>query len=496
MYTTIFIIISIIAFVGYLSELAAKKGILHFEISRKLFHFCAIGLTAYSVFLIDDRTVLIFAAALSVIFTFAAVKFGLFKSIHGQNRKSWGIFFFPLSFLILLIIIPKTSDWIIFLSLLILAISDSIAAIFGTLFAKKYFQLTSDRKSIIGSILFFIVTFIIILTASFQLIPAAAAPIGFTNLSVINLFLAAFTISTILTIVEAISSKGLDNLLVPVFAAFLFYIFQLDSNQILAESFFVGIFLSAIVAFASSKAKFLTANGSAATFLLAGFIFGLGGWKWSLPILAFFILSSLLSKMRKKINAGVEDYFEKTGTRDYMQVFANGGLGGILICINAIYPSETWYLLYIALLSAVCADTWATEIGTMKKTKTYNVLTFKPAEQGISGGISVFGTFGAFIGSLVIALSGALWIEFDLLQYFMIIIAAGVFGSFFDSILGATIQAQMQCGVCEKITEKEIHCGKRTDHVKGFHWMNNDFVNLLAGLGGGLFILLFIGTIN
>ena len=209
--------------------------------------------------------------------------------------------------------------------------------------------------------------------------------------------------------------------------------------------------------------------------------------------MTFFILSSILSKLRKKKNESVEIYFEKSGVRDYLQVIANGGLGGILVILNAVKHNEIYYMIYLATLSAVCADTWATEIGTWKKTATYNILNLKPVAQGVSGGISLPGTIGAVLGSIAILFSGILWIDISYIHYTILIIAAGVFGCVIDSILGATIQAQNKCSVCNKVTEKIVHCGTEADHFSGYRWINNDVVNFFSGVAGALF-LLFLKT--
>jgi uncharacterized protein (TIGR00297 family) len=213
-------------------------------------------------------------------------------------------------------------------------------------------------------------------------------------------------------------------------------------------------------------------------------------------MMSFFILSSILSKLRKKINEEVETYFEKTGVRDYMQVIANGGIGGVLVILNSIYYSEIFFIIYLASLASVCADTWATEIGTWRKTTTYNILNLKLIKQGVSGGISLPGTIGAFLGALVIAVSGLAWINFNIVNYFFLIVFAGMFGSFFDSFLGATIQAQHKCVICEKTTEKVVHCGKKAEHQKGILWINNDVVNLLSGFSGVLIILILKSLVN
>ncbi len=468
------IIISLIV----ISEGLAKREIIHKELSRKLLHLVAVFITAYASYVFEDYLLLKSAAGIAVILTFFAVYKNLIPSIHKNRKGSWGIFFFPLSFFIVLTLFGQENKEIITLAFLILALADSLAAITGTFFSKSFFNLTSDKKSLIGSLTFFTISIIILVVVPKEFNFDLSGQISFTSMVALAL---------VLTLFEAISSKGFDNFIVPIIASIILFVFQ--NNISVQNQFVIGIGLSAIVAVLSYKVKFLTSDGSAATFLLAGLIFGLGGWKWSLPILTFFILSSLLSKLRKKYNNEVELYFEKSSTRDFMQVLANGGIGGILVILNQLINSEIIYLIYLSSLAAVCADTWATEIGTLKKQTTYNILNLKPVDQGISGGISVFGTLGAILGAFVISLSGILWIEFSVINYILLIVFTGVAGSLFDSILGATIQSKNICYVCNKITERKHHCGEETSHHNGFYWLNNDIVNLLAGLSGGLLIL-------
>lgn len=268
------------------------------------------------------------------------------------------------------------------------------------------------------------------------------------------------------------------------------------TTELLLNSLLVGFLIAFVIVFLSYKVKFLTFSGSVATFFLAGTIFSLGGIKWSVPILTFFILSSILSKLRKKKNAEIELFFEKSGVRDHFQVLANGGIGGVLVVINFFFPNELYYLLYLSSLSAVCADTWATEIGTWKRTATYNILNFRPIEQGVSGGISIIGTTGAVLGSLAICFSGLIWNSLQLVQYFLVIILSGVFGSIFDSFLGATVQSQNKCNVCSKITEREIHCGEEADHHSGLKWINNDMVNFLSGAAGAAVLIILVKILN
>ena len=261
------------------------------------------------------------------------------------------------------------------------------------------------------------------------------------------------------------------------------------------QNFIIGSLCAALLVAVSYKVKFLTLSGSVTTFILAIFIFGFGGWKWSVPVLSFFIPSSLLSKLREGRNQEVDKFFEKSGRRDYLQVISNGGIAGILVIINSIYPDDLFYLIYLSTLAAVCADTWATEIGTWRVNVTYNILNFQKITQGTSGGISMPGIIGAIIGTLLISLSGLSWIHIGIVLYFSIIIIAGILGCIVDSLLGATVQGLYKCAICEKVTEKYVHCGVPAKFYKGIAWFNNDVVNMFCGAAGALFgfILIKIG---
>ena len=262
------------------------------------------------------------------------------------------------------------------------------------------------------------------------------------------------------------------------------------------QNMITGFIAAVIVSVISYEIKLLSKSGAAAAVILGFFIFGLGGLKWSVPLLTFFILSSLLSKFRKGKNEEVENYFEKSEVRDYLQVLSNGGLAGILVIVYSFRPNELFYIMYLATLAVVCADTWATEIGTIRKTATYNILDFKPIAQGTSGGISMPGIFGAFLGSSIISLSGLFWLNSNIVLTIFTVIITGVIGCMFDSVLGAAVQLQYRCVQCGKITEKKIHCGIPSSRIRGMKGINNDTVNFLSALFGILFIVLIVNLVK
>ncbi len=256
--------------------------------------------------------------------------------------------------------------------------------------------------------------------------------------------------------------------------------------------YLLTFFLSSAISVLSYKLKFLNLKGTFAIFVLAMVIFGLGGLNWTIPILVFFIFSSLISKIRRKNFEINSKYTETHSPRDHMQVLANGGFGGILVILNYFLPSEFFYFAFVSSIAAVCADTWSTEIGTITQAATVNILTFKVVQQGTSGGVSITGTIGGIIGATLITLSSLLWINVKHFYYVIFIIFAGIIGNLFDSVLGASVQAKYKCTVCSNVIEKPFHCKEAALLIKGFKWINNDVVNFATAVIGGLFGFLFI----
>lgn len=274
---------------------------------------------------------------------------------------------------------------------------------------------------------------------------------------------------------------------VPVTTLLFVKVFLFPANVTLLNSFLIGILLSLFISYLSYRLNFITHDGAYAVFFLAVFIYGFGELKWTIPILSFFVLSSLVSRINRKYKHDVERVTERSFVRDHVQVFANGGAALILVILNFFLNSELLFVLFVSSIAAVCADTWATEIGTITRNTTINILTFKKIEQGLSGGISILGTVGSILGAFVISLIGMIWAG---KRYFLVIAAAGFAGSLVDSILGASAQVRYRCKVCNLITEKGEHCGQNSSVIGGYRLINNDFVNFGSSLAAGLFALI------
>jgi uncharacterized protein (TIGR00297 family) len=254
-----------------------------------------------------------------------------------------------------------------------------------------------------------------------------------------------------------------------------------------------GLALGVLIAWLAWRAKALSRSGALAAALTGGLIFGLGGLPWAVLLLAFFISSSLLSRLFARRKQALSEKFSKGSQRDWGQVTANGGLGALLAVAHALYPGQAWpWLAFIGAMAAVNADTWATELGVLNPTPPRLITNGKPVERGTSGAVSLGGSLAALAGAGLIALLAALFSGPATGAALLAGVLGGVSGSFFDSWLGATIQAIYWCPACNKETERHpLHtCGSETGHYRGWRWLDNDWVNGLASLAGALVALI------
>ncbi|MFH1862929.1 MAG: DUF92 domain-containing protein [bacterium] len=254
--------------------------------------------------------------------------------------------------------------------------------------------------------------------------------------------------------------------------------------MIIVQNLCIAALLSLTLTGIAWRLKWLTLSGATAASLLGTVVLGLGGWSWVFPLLAFFVTSTLLSIYRVR-RVGV---FEETkgARRDAMQVLANGGVAGAIVILG-LWNEMGVLPAYLGALAAATADTWSSEIGIALGKNPRRITDGKPVLPGVSGGVTLAGLVGGLSGAILIALTG--WLSVSLRIAFrdvLIIILAGLAGTVFDSLLGATVQSQRSCSICGKTTEREQHCGRRTEIISGWKRMNNDAVNLCATAAGAL----------
>jgi uncharacterized protein (TIGR00297 family) len=272
-------------------------------------------------------------------------------------------------------------------------------------------------------------------------------------------------------------------------------------NNISLFNFLIGFLASVLLAVASFRFNALTLSGGIGMVIIGTVVFGAGGLPLAIPLVFFFVSSSYLSRLKNSRKTEALKLAGKIGPRDIWQVLANGFMAALSVVIYVYTGEPVWLAVYLACIAEATADTWATEFGTLSKSPPVLILTFKKVPAGQAGGISILGTVPAGVGAVMITAVG--FITMNIMpgestfnwSSFIVIAVAGFLGSVIDSVLGASIQSQYECTVCGKMVERNFHCDRKSNLVRGFRIINNDMVNFLSTLSAGLLAYLIISVI-
>ena len=148
--------------------------------------------------------------------------------------------------------------------------------------------------------------------------------------------------------------------------------------------------LIAVMVFLGYGARLLTASGALAAFAV-GCLTVLGlGLKGLLILALFFASSSFWSKVKSANKKKAEEMLVKGSRRDWQQVIANGGLAALSSALYFATDDSLWLLGFCICNAAANSDTWASEIGSMSKSKPFFIKSFKRVEKEEPPALSAF----------------------------------------------------------------------------------------------------------
>jgi uncharacterized protein (TIGR00297 family) len=198
-------------------------------------------------------------------------------------------------------------------------------------------------------------------------------------------------------------------------------------------------------------------------------------WQTALvPLVVLMVLTSLATRIGRKRKEQLGTAENRTG-RLAAQVAANVGIASLLsneVAQSFLLRQHLLHLtgfvpgmVFVAGLASLCeaaADTVSSELGQVFGARPRLITNFREMDPGTDGAVSVGGTFAGILAASLAALAGVLALHGDR-SMFAAGFGGGVFGLFFDSLLGATVERR--------------------------GWLNNDGVNFLSTLAAALFAL-------
>jgi dolichol kinase len=253
------------------------------ETTRKFVHLAG-GFVALSFGYIFQSHWTVLLLCISFAAIIAITKYtGTLQSVHNVSRESTGGVYYPLAIYITFLfatLLDKPNFYLI--SILVLSISDTLAALIGSSYGIKLYKVEEDKKSFEGTIIFFLSCFIIVLLGLLLI----------TETGRVETVLAALYIAILVTSFEAISLGGADNLFIPVGTLFILSKITTKPPEEIAWQIALIFLIYILIITITSWKKKLGNTGVIGISLLGYGAWSLVGFPWFIPIvIGTFILT-------------------------------------------------------------------------------------------------------------------------------------------------------------------------------------------------------------
>lgn len=192
-----------------IAELLRKVFKLPVEFTRKVVHI-SVGMWAWgTVALFDSKWMAIVTPAVFVVLNYVSYRRGLFLAMESNDRGNLGTVYFPIAFVAVILLTWDVSKPMLVAALMPMTWGDAFAAIIGKAFGRRRYSVAGSTRTVEGSVVMFALSFVSVFITLLVLERlSGAVMIGWAALFALAAAAAA-------TLAEAISPRGLDNLLVP-----------------------------------------------------------------------------------------------------------------------------------------------------------------------------------------------------------------------------------------------------------------------------------------
>ena len=206
--------------------------------------------------------------------------------------------------------------------------------------------------------------------------------------------------------------------------------------RLILEGAAFSLVLALLVLLARAATSGAAALGSFIAFSYALTSGGAHSTLWLLTAtLALTLGASRVGRKRKQAQGTGEGKHGRTAS----QVAANLGAGVIAWALLHRANLTVAQTAMTAALAETAADTLASELGQLAQAPPRMLLTGKPADPGTDGAVSVPGTLAGVAGAALVVLT-ARWCFALPWAAVLVAFVSGVFGLFFDSLLGQLLE--------------------------------------------------------
>lgn len=184
------------------------------EASRKFIHIMLSNWWIIAMVFFDNVFYATILPAMFIVINYASYKMDIIKVMERdegeENKESLGTVYYAISLCILAIVTfgPLKNPLVGLCGIAVMGYGDGLAAVIGQSIKSPEYKIGQNKKTVAGSATMFIVTLIII--AGFLTYNEAT-----------NIAIKSILVAILMTIVEAVSIKGTDNITVPLITSLL-----------------------------------------------------------------------------------------------------------------------------------------------------------------------------------------------------------------------------------------------------------------------------------
>jgi len=442
------------------------------EGSRKLVHILLSNWVLLAIAVYHSPWTACILPACFIPLNYLSYRKGIFSAIERDEDNTLGTVWYAISlFLLCLVGYSLDMPWIAACGMLAMGYGDGLGALVGKHWGKLRFSSTRPQKSLEGMLIVMLFS---------GLAVGIVCAIYVPNLTPHFALRAALACAVPAGVIELFTPRGIDNLTLPLSVSLIVFLLARYPSL---WSVFACLGIELLILIMAYYLRAITSGALLVAALLGVTLFIFGGWISFAMLVFFFLLGSMASRIGTRKKAKAHALHERQGARTIAQVVANGLPSLIFAMLYYITSLESCLLAVLACFAAATADTFSSEIGMLSRKEPVSILTLKPLQPGLSGGITLLGLMGAAIGALTVSISA---IPTFGIGGMIVVIITGVLGSVLDSVLGAAFQAkyQMQGGSGDKpmryLTERKDIDGQPLKLVHGIRWINNDVVNFVS----------------